>query len=303
MPPIHGAGFLIPCRQEINQILIETSEFDKLASAAAATIVALIPLVLSISGPPTANVAELYLMDERFVSFLTAGLTFGMPAAQHRSYYFLEANNVSDQDISRPSIAHTGRSCYIWLHPSLFAAMQLVLLVAVFILNSSLILGDVHPILVCNGMTLLVMHIGLACMVPIVGLIWFLAINCKYRTHIYRHRDLVIYPSSNFEEGGRSVIAKLLSGFARSLVTILLTLLFGSVYGASLKTALIRVLTVAVFVLCSRASSIWYARWIGAQKIFVTYENENEKKRLVRLCVGSGQQRTLIEDGGQLRLG
>src|SRR5947207_2238087 len=122
MPPLQGAGFLIPCQQEIDQILKETSEFDKLASAAAATIVALIPLVLSISGPPTANVAELYLMDERFVSFLTAGLTFGMPAAQERSHHLLEANNISNQDIVRPSIVHTGRCCcYIWLHPSVFA--------------------------------------------------------------------------------------------------------------------------------------------------------------------------------------
>jgi hypothetical protein len=284
MPPINGAGFLIPCQQKIDQILRETSEFDKLASAAGATIVALIPLVLSISGPPTANVAELYLMDERFVSFLTAGLTFGMPAAQERSHHLLEANNVSDQDILRPSIVHTGWSCrYKWLHRSLFAAMQLVLSAAVLILNGSLILGDVHPIWVCSGVPLVVVHIGLGCMVLVVGLIWFLAIHCNYRTHTYRHRALVIYPSSNFEEGGRSVIAKLLSGFARSFVTILLTFVFGSVYGASLTTALIRVSTVAAFVFCSRALSIWYARSIGAQKIFVTYENENEKKRVVQL--------------------
>ncbi|KAH8731589.1 hypothetical protein GQ44DRAFT_698983 [Phaeosphaeriaceae sp. PMI808] len=65
------------------------------------------------------------------------------------------------------------------------------------------------------------------------------------------------------------------------MIIITLASIFGSVYGASIMTALIRVATVVVYVFSSRILSVWYSRCICAQKVFVTYEDENGKNSII----------------------
>ena len=78
---IDGVGFRTPCRQEIDDMMASMSEFDKAASAAAATILTLLPALLTFAPIPTANLRELMYISWS-LAFWTGGMTFGLPVSQ-----------------------------------------------------------------------------------------------------------------------------------------------------------------------------------------------------------------------------
>ncbi|KAF5253438.1 hypothetical protein FANTH_1673 [Fusarium anthophilum] len=79
--PFDAIGWDVSCRDNINKLLDTWSEYDKWGSSAATTITALVPLLISVWGLPTADILELYLVDEHLVAVITAGLTFALPHA------------------------------------------------------------------------------------------------------------------------------------------------------------------------------------------------------------------------------
>lgn len=74
---IYGAGVSIACRPSDNEYLRETSDFDKLASAVASTIMTLIPALLTFTPLRTAKISSLGFLSTE-AAFFTAAMTFGL---------------------------------------------------------------------------------------------------------------------------------------------------------------------------------------------------------------------------------
>lgn len=74
---IWGVGIAVPCRPEENRILNNTSEFDKVASAVASTIMFLVPALLSFAHLPTASIKNLLCFNTE-AAFCTAAMTLGL---------------------------------------------------------------------------------------------------------------------------------------------------------------------------------------------------------------------------------
>jgi uncharacterized membrane protein YjfL (UPF0719 family) len=75
-------GIFTDCDRVNNEVLQGAKEADKLAFAAATTILLLIPLMVSVSRLPTANIQELVLTGNNTIAIITAGYTFGLPVMQ-----------------------------------------------------------------------------------------------------------------------------------------------------------------------------------------------------------------------------
>ena len=219
-----GAGVVVPCRQQIDQELRNMSEFDKIASAGAATIIALIPIIFSNSDLPTADVLELYMIGEYVLAFFSAGLTYGLPVSQQRSHRPIKAKDLSSsEDISNalsPLPSFYWR--YAYLYNVCFVFMQVILLLGYVTFNAQPILGNIHPILVCPGTAMLVMYIAVFSTPVLVGSVWLLALIFTFRgkpgglERTYHRNDL--YPSRNVEgKYFRQLVVKLGSWFVREL--------------------------------------------------------------------------------------
>lgn len=74
---IWGVGIPVPCRPNENRILDDTSEFDKVASAVASTIMFLVPALLSFTHLPTASIKNLLAFNTE-AAFCTAAMTLGL---------------------------------------------------------------------------------------------------------------------------------------------------------------------------------------------------------------------------------
>lgn len=74
---IWGVGIPVPCRPDGNRILDSTSEFDKVASAVASTIMFLVPTLLSFADLPTASIKNLLSFNTE-AAFCTAAMTLGL---------------------------------------------------------------------------------------------------------------------------------------------------------------------------------------------------------------------------------
>lgn len=74
---IAGVGFGVACRSWDNFYLSETTDFDKLASAVASTIMTLIPALLTFAPLPTARIRYLHFFSTEAAGF-TAAMTLGL---------------------------------------------------------------------------------------------------------------------------------------------------------------------------------------------------------------------------------
>lgn len=74
---INGVGAPVRCRKFYNAILDNTSEFDKLASAVATTVMTLLPALLSFGPLPSARIGSLIYFNAE-ITFFTAAMTLGL---------------------------------------------------------------------------------------------------------------------------------------------------------------------------------------------------------------------------------
>jgi len=76
-----GIGSLVSCAGDITSQLNDTSEINKAGSAAAATLLTLLPALLTFAPLPTANIRELVFVSP-WLAFITAGVMLGLPVKQ-----------------------------------------------------------------------------------------------------------------------------------------------------------------------------------------------------------------------------
>lgn len=94
----NNPGLPSECKAVVNDFLGALSEYDKLGTQLAATLLALVPALLVSAPLPTANVATLlYLLTD--AAFLTAALTFGL----HVESFPSRANAFSAQEFRIPA--------------------------------------------------------------------------------------------------------------------------------------------------------------------------------------------------------
>lgn len=72
-----GVGIDVLCRPMDNYALVRTSEFDKVASAVASTIMVLVPALLSFAPLPTASIRTLLYFNAE-TALCTAAMTLGL---------------------------------------------------------------------------------------------------------------------------------------------------------------------------------------------------------------------------------
>jgi hypothetical protein len=76
-----GIGIPVSCAGDITAQLNDTSEINKAGSAAAATLLTLLPALLTFAPLPTANIRELVFVSP-WLAFITAGMMLGLPVKQ-----------------------------------------------------------------------------------------------------------------------------------------------------------------------------------------------------------------------------
>jgi hypothetical protein len=74
---IWGIGIPVACREGMNSYLLNSSEFDKIGSAAGTTIVTLIPALLSFAPLGMARVGHLIFFNTE-IAMMTAAMTLGL---------------------------------------------------------------------------------------------------------------------------------------------------------------------------------------------------------------------------------
>jgi hypothetical protein len=79
---ITGFNLNKACANDRNSALVNTSELDKVGSAAAATIFTLLPSLLTFAPMLTARISHL-IYSSPLIAFLTGGVIFGFPVAQY----------------------------------------------------------------------------------------------------------------------------------------------------------------------------------------------------------------------------
>ncbi|KAI5808335.1 hypothetical protein BZA77DRAFT_25423 [Pyronema omphalodes] len=76
--PLPGVEIKPPCWSEMNDILSNTSEYDKVGSSASISLLALLPAVLVLGPVPTAELSNLFIFSP-MMGIVTAGMTLGLP--------------------------------------------------------------------------------------------------------------------------------------------------------------------------------------------------------------------------------
>lgn len=74
---VWGVGIDVSCRPRDNHTLVHTSEFDKVASAVASTIMVLVPALLSFAPLPTASIRTLLYFNIE-AALCSAAMTLGL---------------------------------------------------------------------------------------------------------------------------------------------------------------------------------------------------------------------------------
>ncbi|KAH7077389.1 hypothetical protein FB567DRAFT_608500 [Paraphoma chrysanthemicola] len=202
----HGAGLVVPCHQQINGALENMTEYEKTAAAAAATVIALTPLIFSNADLPTANVVELFMTGEYILAFFSAGLTYGLPTSQQRSRQPIKAKDISNskttilKELSPPSVFYWR---YVWIFRVCFMFMQGVLLFGCVFFNAQPILGNMHPIWVCPKTGMLIFHIAVVLIPAGVGFVWlsflFFACRRKREERDTRYHCIDLYPGKDIK--------------------------------------------------------------------------------------------------------
>ena len=261
LAPVDGIGWHIQCRGSINEFLAAMSEYDKWGSSAATTIMALIPLLISVWGLPTADIRELYLIDEHLVAGVVAGLTFGLPTPQASSFKQLTEEDLQSQglDLSAPkSNCHDrhGR-----LYRLLFFATHIAISLSAICFTNFVTDSPPQAFWSCPSGPV-IWHVIFIGIIPLVGLSWWFALHITYQKIpgrraisgvILYNRKFVLHPA-----------IRLVPGLLHALFTILYTFMFAVLYGTSIRSALERVLFVTFLVFMCRTLSLWYASTLKA---------------------------------------
>jgi hypothetical protein len=134
--------------------------------------------------------------------------------------------------------------------------LQLVILAIPTVLNHVFKSSD-RILWACDDNDTTIWHVGFLCPIPIVGLTWFYFLRWTYDMKVLRatNRQLVVYYRRRWVDDSVEDVANLLPGFAQVLMTVYFTFLFSTLYGISVKVALVRVVFVATFLFISRVVS------------------------------------------------
>ncbi|KAH7235329.1 hypothetical protein BKA59DRAFT_484689 [Fusarium tricinctum] len=286
--PFDAIGWDVACRDNINKFLDTWSEYDKWGSSAATTITALIPLLISVWGLPTADILELYLVDEHLVAAFTAGLTFALPVRQEPSFKKLTETLLrshSRRSLVPEPTCHNRLKFFLYRLAFVLSQMAIILLAIGF--NHFLIDSPPQPFWSCpTGPA--VWHICFLLAIPSVGFIWWSVLVITYRKMPLEGGSGIVLYNRRF---AFHPLIQLLPGLLQALLTILYTFMFAVLYGTSIRSALERVIIMAFAVFLSRALSLWYASVFKDRhpKLLIHCEdgdNLNDRRRIVEAYIG-----------------
>jgi hypothetical protein len=257
----NGFGFPTFCEQENEDLLRRTREIDKLAFATATTIISLIPVLISVQRLPTASIHELVIRDYDILAIITAGLTFGLPVVQESSGTAVRAADYLRDGFSwkkrdRKRKGYLRIDCKKHVFSGVFALLQLLLVLSVTLLNRTTMKSHVRTLWGCHGSAHNMWHVGFLVPIPIIGITWY----CfqRWTHHIdgnAKTKGLVVYRRRQWIESV-DPIADVLPGLMQMLMTVYFTFLFSTIYGISVRAAIVRVLTVSTFLFVSRTASL-----------------------------------------------
>lgn len=126
--PVDGIGWHVDCRDTIEAFIAAMSEYDKFGSAAATTITAIVPLLVAIWSLPTADILELYLLDEHIMAVITAGITLGLPVRQTRTLKCLTEEYLRSHSPLHISVPKPGTRSHGYPRRAAFVTAQILVL-------------------------------------------------------------------------------------------------------------------------------------------------------------------------------
>ena len=282
----NGFGFPTFCDQENEDLLRKTREIDKLAFATATTIISLIPVLISVQRLPTASIHELVIRDYGILAIITAGLTFGLPVVQESSGTAVKATDYLRDSFSWNKHNRKGflrTNCSELVFSSVFAFLQLLLVLTVALLNRTTIRSHVRTLWSCPDSAHIVWHIAFLLPIPIIGVMWYCFLRWTHHTEGSATTEgLVVYRRRQWTQSVDPLM-DVLPGLAQMLMTVYFTFLFSTIYGVSVKGAIVRVMTVTIFLFLSRTACLWFARAASERhsKLLVRCESEDEVKEVL----------------------
>lgn len=276
-----GFGFPTFCDQENEDLLRGAREIDKLAFATATTITALIPILISVQKLSTTSIHELALRDYGILAIVTAGLTFGLPVVQESSGMAVKASDYLRNDFSRNNPVGNGRlptNRRKHVFSGVFVLLQLLFLLVPAFLSHHTTKSQDLSLWACGGNGDTAWHLGFFMPIPVVGIAWYFFLRWTYTNYnAETHGQLVIYYRRRWVQPVAPFVDQL-PGLAQMLMTVYFTFLFSTIYGGSVRVALVRVILVAIFLFVSRTASLWFARAVSERdsRLLVGCESESE---------------------------
>ena len=278
----NGFGFPTFCDQENEDLLRGAREIDKLAFATATTITALIPILISVQKLPTTSIHELALRDYGLLAIVTAGLTFGLPVVQESSGMAIKASDYLRNDFSHNNPVGNGYSptqYKKYVFSGVFVVLQLLFLIVPAFLSHHTTKSQDLSLWACGGSGDTAWHMGFFLPIPVVGIAWYCFLRWTHHTDgcAKTNGQLVIYYRRHWIQPVAPLVDQL-PGLAQMLMTVYFTFLFSTIYGGSVKVALLRVILVAIFLFVSRTASLWFARAANEwdSRLLVRCESEYE---------------------------
>lgn len=279
-------GFRTFCDQENDDLLNKSREIDKLGFAIGTTIIALIPVLISVQRLPTASIHELVLRNYDGLAIITAGLTFGLPVIQKSSDMAVKAADYLKEDFSRNGHDRNNcirTRCNKHIFSGVFALFQLLLVLMIVLLNRTTFKSGVRTLWGCRGSAHTVWHVGFLLPIPVIGIVWYFFLRWTHYTDSGSgtHGPLIIYRRRRWVESIHP-FTNLLPGLAQMLMTVYFTFMFSTMYGVSVLAALVRVMTVAAFLFISRMASLWFAKAASERdsRLIVRCESEDQIKKV-----------------------
>jgi hypothetical protein len=294
MDYFNGFGFPTICDQENENILRGTREIDKLAFGTATTITALIPILISVQRLPTTSIHELALRDYGVLAIVTAGLTFGLPVVQESSGMAVKASDYLKDDFSLNNPVGNGSLPTRFkkhVFSGVFVLLQILFLLVPAFLSHHTTKSLNLSLWACGGSGDIAWHMGFFLPIPVVGIAWYCFLRWTHHTDggAKKNGQLVIYYRRHWIQLVAPFVDQL-PGLAQMLMTVYFTFLFSTIFGGSVKTALVRVIFVAIFLFVSRTASLWFARAASEwdSRLLVRCESEDEAGKL-RSCWNTRQ--------------
>ena len=291
----HNAfGFPTLCDEQNEYYLTQSREIDKLGFATATTIISLVPVLISVQRLPTATIHELVLRDYGILAFIIAGSTFGLPVVQESVGTTVKAADYLKGDLpqKRSFDGYLRTRCSKRMFNSVFILLQALIIVTPAIINHT-IKSYVRTLWGCYGSAHVAWHLGFLLPIPFVGIVWyfFLILTHKKDTRNGTRGRIVAYYRKDWVSRLYPFM-DLLPGLAQMFMTMYFTFLFSTMYGVSVKAAIVRVLMVAIFVFFSRTVGLWFATAASDRelKILVRCESEEEAVRVLSYWEEQQQQ-------------